>query len=184
LHEGPAKWQLMTVTGRSALIALVVLVSAASHNGTIAAPQVRVPPPATDSSFYALMRTLVRDSLWAGEPGRTPARYFAVDPAAIRVLRAAGIPVDSTHAARFVGCEGQRGPGNDATNGYVLSVSFGQEMAGATTAVHLTVGCKMLRGDSVSVTGHYCGWDLLVGGSRLTASGEWRVLRSRRCWRL
>ena len=159
---------------RALSLLLITVLPSAGAAGAQARPVV---PPA-DTAFYSLLRALVRDSLWAGEP-RAPRIYFATNGETMALLRAAAIPADSIAAAAFIGCVGQRGvAAADTTVGYVLSANVLRLSDSASYAVHLTVGCKVNERGEMRVTGHYCGWDVA------TREGRWRVLRSRRCWRL
>ncbi len=141
--------------------------------------QATLPVPATDTAFHALVRALVKDSLWDSAQ-RPPQSYFATSSESLNLLRRAGIPVDSISPLRFIGCSGIDVAGvaaGDAVVGYVLTASVGQGIDSTALAVHLTVGCKAKDSNGVRVTGHYCGWDVVRDNSK------WRVLRSRQCWK-
>jgi hypothetical protein len=135
---------------------------------------------ANDTAFYSLMRMLVTDSLWPSEKTAPPS-YFVTNSESLMHLRRAGVQIDSTYPARYIGCRENPETATltgDAVLGYVLSASVGPGMDSNTLALHLTVGCRVGSGASVRATGHYCAWDVIRDGQR------WRVYRSRRCWAL
>lgn len=158
---------------------LVALTLITSWSAEQLRAQVTLPVPAEDTSFHALVRTLVKDSLWSADQ-RAPQSYLATSSESLTLLRRSGIPVDSVSPLRFIACAGQTGVAakGDTIVGYVLTASVGAGIDSSALAIHLTVGCKVLEGAVVRVTGHYCGWDVVRENSR------WRVLRSRRCWKV